>query len=101
MERLSVCCVLASLVLLMTLVCFPVSSCYTQLKRFDDGIDYDTFVSLMGRRSAATPNRNINGILAELLGRTSETFQTKTKLTKEKVPRAEAVTEMFISAHSC
>ncbi|KAG8007872.1 hypothetical protein GBF38_013588 [Nibea albiflora] len=75
MERTSTCCTLASLVALVVLVLFPVRSwckedvyksqtedkpecCVSgdELKRFDD-MDYDSFVSLMGRRSAAQPDR--------------------------------------------
>ncbi|XP_073323798.1 tachykinin-3b [Pagrus major] len=98
MEKTSNCCTLASLVALVILVLLPARSwckedTYTslaeakprccvsgdaELKRFGD-IDYDSFVSLMGRRSAAQPNshknspmsrkRHTDRILAALLGR--------------------------------
>uniref|UniRef100_A0A3Q1GIB6 Neuromedin-K n=1 Tax=Acanthochromis polyacanthus TaxID=80966 RepID=A0A3Q1GIB6_9TELE len=96
MGRTANCCTVASLAALIILVLFPVRSMckeetYNPLrqeksdgclsedaasKRFDD-IDYDSFVSLMGRRSAAQPNSELSGhsdeVLADLLGqRTSE-----------------------------
>ncbi|XP_035802742.2 tachykinin-3b [Amphiprion ocellaris] len=102
MGRTANCCTAASLAALIILVLFPVRSMCKEeiykalreakpdgclgedaaLKRFDD-IDYDSFVSLMGRRSAAQPNsqknmpvprkRHIDEVLADLLGqRTSE-----------------------------
>uniref|UniRef100_A0A3B5A9R5 Neuromedin-K n=1 Tax=Stegastes partitus TaxID=144197 RepID=A0A3B5A9R5_9TELE len=101
MGRTANCCTLALLTALIILVLFPVRSMCeeetyeslreaksdecedTALKRFND-IDYDTFVSLMGRRSVAPPSsefcfavsvfRHIDQVLADLLGqvRTSE-----------------------------
>ncbi|KAF1391563.1 hypothetical protein PFLUV_G00043410 [Perca fluviatilis] len=96
MERTPNCCTLASLVALVVLVLFPVrsgckedtyksltepESCVqedAELKRFKK-IDYDSFVGLMGRRSAAQPNshrntpmsrkRHMDRFLADLLGR--------------------------------
>ncbi|XP_050930757.1 tachykinin-3b isoform X2 [Lates calcarifer] len=98
MEKTSNCCSFASLIALVILVLLPVRSwckedtykslteakpecCASEgpdLKRFDD-IDYDSFVSLMGRRSAAQLNsqrnfpmsrkRHMDNILAEFLGR--------------------------------
>ncbi|XP_044033413.1 tachykinin-3b [Siniperca chuatsi] len=80
MERTPNCCTLASLAALVILVLLPVrcwckedayksltqankpECCVSrdaELKRFDD-IDYDSFVSLMGRRSAAQPNSHRN-----------------------------------------
>ncbi|XP_065811031.1 tachykinin-3b [Labrus bergylta] len=97
MERSSNCSTLASLIALVILVIMPARTwckeetykslterkpecCVgeaTELKRFDD-IDYDSFVSLMGRRSAAQQNsdrniqntrkKNMDHILADLLG---------------------------------
>uniref|UniRef100_UPI0037E829F8 tachykinin-3b n=1 Tax=Semicossyphus pulcher TaxID=241346 RepID=UPI0037E829F8 len=97
MERTPNCSTLASLVALVVLILLPVRSlckeetyksltggkpecCVSddaELKRFDD-TDYDSFVSLFGRRSAAQPNshRNtpmtrkghVDHILADLLG---------------------------------
>ncbi|XP_051271785.1 tachykinin-3b [Dicentrarchus labrax] len=101
MERTSNCCTVASLVVLVILVLFPLRSwckediykatsqakpecCISEdVEKRSDDIDYDTFVSLMGRRSAAQPNsqrnaqmskkRYMDQILAALLGRrTSE-----------------------------
>ncbi|XP_037619385.1 tachykinin-3b [Sebastes umbrosus] len=92
MERTpNFCCTLASMVALVVLVLFPVRSgckedtykslteakpecCIredAELKRFKD-IDYDSFVGLMGRRSAAQPNRHVDHILADLLGRRTD-----------------------------
>ncbi|XP_071349446.1 tachykinin-3b [Trachinotus anak] len=97
MEKTPICCNVVSLVALLILILFPVRSwckeetyksmteakpegCVedAELKRFDD-IDYDTFVGLMGRRSAAKPNshrnipmsrkRHMDHILTDLLGR--------------------------------
>ncbi|TMS19413.1 hypothetical protein E3U43_003734 [Larimichthys crocea] len=77
MERTSTCCTLASMVALVILILFPVRSCCEEdvyksqteakpecrvsgdEKRFDD-TDWDSFVSLMGRRSAAQPNSHRN-----------------------------------------
>ncbi|XP_069007232.1 tachykinin-3b [Embiotoca jacksoni] len=98
MEKTPNCCSVASLVALLLLVFLPVS-CWCKedaymslrqvkpggcvgedavLKRFGD-VDYDGFVSLMGRRSAAPPNsqrntavsrkRHVDDILDDLLGR--------------------------------
>ncbi|XP_068576702.1 tachykinin-3b [Cebidichthys violaceus] len=78
----------ASLVALVVLVLVPVrSGCreytykplteakpeccareHAELKRFKD-IDYDSFVGLMGRRSAAQPKRHTDHIFADMLGR--------------------------------
>ncbi|KAM8757539.1 tachykinin-3b isoform 1-T2 [Acanthopagrus schlegelii] len=88
MEKTSNCRTLASLGALVILVLLPARSwceedtysslaeakprcCVSgdaELKRFGD-IDYDSFVSLMGRRSAAQPNRHADHVLAALLGR--------------------------------
>ncbi|XP_038552641.1 tachykinin-3b [Micropterus salmoides] len=90
MERTPNCCAITSLIALAILVLFPVRSwceedtyklpaqankpecCVNgaaQLhKRFDD-IDYDSFVSLMGRRSAAHAKRDMDHIFTALLGR--------------------------------
>ncbi|XP_067443609.1 tachykinin-3b [Thunnus thynnus] len=79
MEKIPNCCTFASLVALVILVSFPVRSwceedaykslpeekpecCVSkdaEMKRLDD-IDYDSFVSLMGRRSAPQPDSNRN-----------------------------------------
>ncbi|XP_034538752.1 tachykinin-3b [Notolabrus celidotus] len=97
MARSPSCSTLASLLALVFLVLLPVTSwckaetyksttkgkaecCVSEdaeLKRFDD-LDYDSFVSLMGRRSEAQPNSHkntltqrkghINHILTDLLG---------------------------------
>ncbi|XP_056244087.1 tachykinin-3b [Seriola aureovittata] len=113
MERTPHCCSFVSLVALVFLILFPVRSwskeetyksltevkpecCvgeHAESKRFDD-FDDDTFVGLMGRRSAAQPNshrfspmsrkRHMDHILADLLGRrrtacpcTKEYFQQR------------------------
>ncbi|XP_034440946.1 tachykinin-3b [Hippoglossus hippoglossus] len=96
MERTPICCTFASLVALLVLLLLPVRSWCKEdnyralseanteccedvaIRRFDD-IDYDSFVSLMGRRSAAQTTRQRNApmsrkrqkenILADLLWR--------------------------------
>uniref|UniRef100_A0A3Q3XID7 Neuromedin-K n=1 Tax=Mola mola TaxID=94237 RepID=A0A3Q3XID7_MOLML len=89
MERTSIRCILPSLVTLVILVFFPAGSwckvdtysaptqvksegcacsdTVRKLKRFDD-IDYDSFVGLMGKRSAPQPNSELShrtGLLAD------------------------------------
>uniref|UniRef100_A0A673CTM0 Uncharacterized protein n=1 Tax=Sphaeramia orbicularis TaxID=375764 RepID=A0A673CTM0_9TELE len=93
MERTSNCSTFALVAVLIVLFTFPVMSwCQDDVyetpaepdscidedvawKRFDD-IDNDSFVSLMGKRGAAQPNRHIDHISAGLFGRTTgERFQ--------------------------
>ncbi|KAL7407023.1 hypothetical protein ABVT39_001772 [Epinephelus coioides] len=88
MEKTPNCYTLASLVALVVLVLLPARSgceedtykslteakleCCARgaapLKRFKD-IDYDSFVGLLGKRSAAQPNRQMDHVLADLLWR--------------------------------
>ncbi|XP_069372950.1 tachykinin-3b [Paralichthys olivaceus] len=99
MERTPICCTFASLVALLVLLFLPVRSwckednyrslseanteCCKDVRRFDD-IDYDSFVSLMGRRSTTQTNGQRNApmsrkrshmdhILADLLLRRTTT----------------------------
>uniref|UniRef100_A0A665VW75 Uncharacterized protein n=1 Tax=Echeneis naucrates TaxID=173247 RepID=A0A665VW75_ECHNA len=96
MEKTPNCCGFVSLVVMVVLILYPLSSwceeetykslaepacCVgedAEMKRFDD-IDYDSFVSLMGRRAAQpsghrkipmSRKRNVDHTLRNLLGRT-------------------------------
>ncbi|KAK5933857.1 hypothetical protein CgunFtcFv8_014305 [Champsocephalus gunnari] len=71
-------CSLTSLVALIILVLFPLmSECkvdtYTSLKEAKD-MDYGSFVGLMGRRSAAHPNRRMAHTLADLVNHWCQRF---------------------------